>query len=377
MTWWQWLLVIAGGVILALLILVGIAVTYVKAKWKGFTQGLADAFKGLGGMAIPQTLKLQPIDVDLDAAHPGLAAGKVEAERCRLQVGGPFNTGSEATGGPIVALTLADPNRSLMGLLIQSPDGSIVKDVMTWYEDEHTLTHSTMVPKLHSPPQRAKVGVEDTDLPRLIDQHLRERPDKPMKSFTLDEVPATVKQYAEDTWFWQATRGGLSDAEIEQQVRDANAANPDADADDPLAGAEMLKVMIRSQAVSFLEDRLEKQLREETTMSVAEWEEIEHRLQWVHDLKEPDTLAWSVMPDAERNADDEDDDDDELQGPTQTALGSGPIRETFARLNDQLPPERKLRFLQTVKITDTLASYEGDVYVEPEEEDDDDEFDDD
>ncbi|MEM9789919.1 MAG: hypothetical protein AAF842_05880 [Planctomycetota bacterium] len=396
MAWWQWLLVIAAAFLLALLAFVAIAYWFVKRKLRGLIGNIAEAIGNLAGPTIPQTVELErATGVDLAEDCPALAAAIAEAEALGLATDGPYvdtadgNDADEADpDSAIVIQTLADPARQVVGLLIHQPNGTVTTDVMTLYEDATTLTHTTTAGHLEHPPQRPKVAVENVGLPELLNHHLEQRPDAPRRAIPIDQVPAEVRRYVEEQWFWMATRAGVSDAEMRGMTQSAIDGMPDgpdkrdAEADDRDEQAARFAVAVRGQAQYFLEDKLMETFREQTSMSVAEWEDAEHRIVLVHPIADVDTLAREVLPADARVSDEatESMDDEQIDAAyeaeeaaaeqTGEQLTAGDLRANFRSMNDALPEVLRLRFVQSVRVEDTLAAYEGDVYVSPRGADD-------
>ncbi|MEO0586112.1 MAG: hypothetical protein AAF078_00570, partial [Planctomycetota bacterium] len=396
MVWWQWLLVIAAAFLLALLAFVAIAYWFIKRKLRGLIGNIAEAIGNLAGPTIPQTVELErATGVDLADDCPALAAAVVEAKGMGFMTDGPFvdtADGSDADEADpesaVVICTLADPSRQVVGLLMHQPNGTVTTDVMTCYDDATTITHSTMVGHLEHPPQRPKVAMPDADLAALLERHLADRPDAPRRAIAIDDVPPEAKRYVEEQWFWMATRAGVSDAEMRGMTQSAIDGMPDgpekrdAEADDRDEQAARFAVAVRGQAQYFLEDKLMEKFREQTSMSVAEWEDAEHRIVLVHPIADVDTLAREVLPADARVSDEatESMDDEEIDAAyeaeeaaaekTGEQLTAGELRANFRSMNDALPEALRLRFVQAVRIEDTLAAYEGDVYVSPRGADD-------
>ena len=378
LAWWQWLLLITGGFLLAIILLIAAVGLWLRAKLAKLTKGLGGLAEAMSRPVIPQTLELRPGDAAEVGKRPALGRTIKELRDLGFDVGGVFL----ADGLPdAVAVPFADTARQVAGLVVDTPKPGVVIDFVTAYADGGAMFHTNLPDQgLDSPPQRPKVRMVGAGAAALLERHLAERPDRPRLPVAVADVPPLVKRFTEEEWFWRATRGGATDAELDHQVRQAQADSPQ-DFDDPKArdvATYMTRALIRGQAASFLQEKLLEQFQRQTTLPVHEWEKVEDRLLFVHEAADVRELGRHVAPAGAgaTRAEDDDAESDWMRepplSPTEKRLEAGPKRQVFAELNSALPAERRLQQIGTVTITSTLASLTADVYVappDPEEED--------
>lgn len=388
MQWWQWLLVITAAFVLSIVIVIYGAYSYIRYKLRQFGKSLGDAFKSFaGGPLIPQTIKLIRATPEHLKDRVGLDDIVASAKSLGLQVDGPFQSEQDYTGD-LVLYTLADPARSVAGMVLASKAKGVIYDFVTEYADGLFATHTTLADQGREKPDWMKnVRMPGVSQRELLDEHLAQRPQKPMAVIQLADVPERAKFVVEEEYFWRATRGGLTDAEIDRQL----ANQPDPNADDASMSPEdrrramqqsrqMVVGMVRGQAASFLQEKFHEKLLQSLTITPAEWEKIEDRLVFVFDAAEPDSLAYHVEPPERKqlagpDEDEESDGNDEPEErvtPAQAALRRGPIRQVFAELNAALEPARQLQTFSTVDVESRFSRASADVYISPADESSDD-----
>lgn len=396
MSWWQWLFVITGGFLTAIVVFLLVLLLWLRAKWRSLTRGIGDLMKGLGTPAIPQTLRLERVDANAVAVPEALTQAVKDLQSLGLATAGPYKIGGQesdlAAKDGLLAYTAADTRQSVSGLAIASNKHGVVIDFATLYTYPvshgggriDAITHTTLPDQgLETPPQRPKIRGPGLSANALLERHLAERPGGHMRAIALEEIPDLVRQYTEEEYFWRASRGGASEGEVRKIME---AMDP-SDLNDPKLSAEenaktqetsfrMTLGLVRGQATAFLEERLQKAFLDETPMSAREWERVEDRLFYVYDAADPQSLASEVEADDEGSTDEDRDGDVWNLSPTAQRLADGPTREVFADLNQHLPPERKCELIGTVVITSALADVTADVYARPEESEDE-QFDDD
>ena len=361
MAWWQWLLIVVGGFLLAFFVLIAGVALFVRSKWRKLKASIGELGKAFANPVVPQTATLE---LDDDAALSDAAQSAAEEVRgLGVEVGRPYRVREMAN---VLLVPLADPSRHLAGTLVDAPPAATgVVDFMTTYADGGTVTHtSAPTPPMDDHDLRPKHRLPGATPTEVLDAHLAGRDDpanRPAVWPTLDDVPRLVREYVEAEYLWRATRGGLTDAELDRQMAHAQAAEGAGDEDTDAARA-MTRGLVRGQAAAYLNERFEKAFLEQTTMSAAEWERIEHRLVVVHDAADPDDLSHYL--DDDDSADDSE--ADEADSAASRRLKQGPIRATFAELNAALPPERRLDKLGEATLSNPLVTTTADLYAAPE-----------
>lgn len=368
MTWWQWILVISASLVIAIFIAVSALIAILKAKLKKWGSGLGDAFKSLATSPIPETLTLLPCAESEVDKRPGLRETVNEVKSLGFDLDGPYFADENKT--TIVYLT-AKPDVEMMGMIMAAPNRTPVADFVTYYEDGTMAMHTNLEDLGMDRPIQHRVERHPTLTPtEVYNAHLRDRPDKAKLRYTIADVPAVAKKAVEDEWFWRATRGGLTDAELERQM--ARAAPTDGTAPAGFNTAAMIRTVVRARAQGFLEELFRKQLLESGDLSAARWEEIEDRLVFVTDAGDPEVLASHLYSASHDEHDEEEESDDGSYERFIASLKEGPRRETFRQLNDQLPTGRQLEFLRAVRVERKLATAIADIYVSAREADEED-----
>lgn len=353
MQWWQWLLVIAGGFILALLVVALAVYLFVKSKLRQLKGAINNFVNARGGTVLPQTVTLLP-PTD-PAPSPETAARISEAKALGFEVGGPFLL--EENPG-VVLHTLAHAEHEVVGTFTSAP-GIQGMDVVTLYADGTALTHTTLPAQgFDQPPSRDMTRSNATTLGELLKQHLRDRPNRDRRRVSLDEVPGEIKRAVEEEFLWRASRGGLTDEEIARhfEIRARNPATAPKSEEERQRGPGLIREQVQKQVTGYLFGKAREQYQKETTLPVHEWEKVEDNLVFVADQILPEYLEVFVRADSDSSALPE--------------LQRGRLRQTFAEVNELLPDERKLRKLDQVLLKGALAEVVVDVYVLPEHLDD-------
>jgi hypothetical protein len=373
MQWWQWLLVLMASFVLAIVILIYGVYTFLRYKLKQFGSTLLDAFKALGsGPLIPQTFSIQPASPEHLKDRTGLDQIVSEMKGLGLQVDGPFQS-EQDYAGDIIVYTLADPARSVTGAVMLSKAKGAIYDFVTEYADGMFATHGNLPDQGMDKPEWVKhVRMPGASARELLEAHLSQRPQKPMAMTQLADVPSRIKFFVEEEYFWRATRGGLTDAELDRHLAQ-QPENTSIPAEERKQARKMVTSMVRGQADAFLREKFHDRLLKSLTMSPAEWEKIEHRLVYVFEAADLEGLAHYVEPPmrkqlaGEDTPEDDASDDEEPVTPSLAALRQGPVREAFAQLNGVLDSSRQLVKLSTVEIESRFGRAAADVYVAPAE----------
>jgi hypothetical protein len=326
--------------------------------------------RGLGAGGEPARLELEPILGDVDWAQPeamkalrDFLIGEGFESVGVFQTEGLGDIQLEGWAGPVRSLCAATYQHSALhrpwvDLIVRSEDGR------SW-----TATNAPMGGEMEVPPNKVK-HFDANATPAALLARLNEMvpPDAvrlkpPTTSSAFKERFEAV--YAEEME-WRLSRGGPT----EREVRAVMAQSGDADDEDLYRQTHRV---LKNQAAEKLTGLLRERFERETTMSVADWREVEDRLVFVHEHDTPDRLndlveTWAPPHDDE----DEDgvDDEDEGQdgtGPFESEAADFQPRLAFARYNETLALDSRF-----VKIGELSKPVGADVYRAPLADEDDD-----
>jgi len=242
-------------------------------------------------------------------------------------------------------LGFVHPQHDICAAIYEHPVAGVVADLYTRYADGTAITYTTTLQGegLRERPGHEKIRLPEADTEQLYRRLLADRP----RGETLPVTPegfaqAFERAYAEEM-DWRLSLGGANEDEI---LAIAEPSGMEVSGDE-VEATRRLQVM---QAMGMLQEALRAHFAEETTMSVAEWERVEHSLIFVHDHMPPDEVRERLQSVTEEDV-------DEWEAP-----GAETARGLFAALNDRLPAESRLRLVGTVS-----RPVEADVYAPPEE----------
>ena len=330
-------LTVVGGVIVGGLLLIVLAflalklfLWNLKRQLKGSLGELASAFEGFKDLGAAEPIDLEPIDSS--RLLPAVVGQAVELEKLGFARAGDYEVEAAAT----VMTLLADESRQCWAAVSQSEVAGVTVDVCSHHADGRWITHMTTKDLgLTPPPGFVKTRMPQASVPELVDRHLADRPDGDYQPATVENVVRSIKDATREELLARAVRGGLSDDEL-----DANLKATDTDADGQQSALTL--AMMRGQAQATLEAAFTEKLQDETTLSVAEWERVEDDVLIVHALSDNAELARHLHPEAS----------DAEEEKLAKDLGDGESKiANFAAANAALSERDRLRHLADLTLT--------------------------
>jgi hypothetical protein len=332
--------VVLGGLLLILLGYFAIKLLFWRLK-RNLNKALGD-LKGLTGDAAPiiqTSVDLQPDD-ELDLSREGRAAVEQFTE-AGFEPAGTY----QAAGGVMQLALFAPPADRVWGAVTDSSITPGAADIVSQHVDGRWITHTTGKDLgLQGLDGITKIRVPDATVPELLSRHLAERPEGEHVEATAGNAVGALKRAVRDDGLLRAWRGGIDDKEVQKNLHAIGD-----DTDDGQATYVML--MARHQAAGVLDTAFEEAFREQTTLPVARWEQIEDRLLIVHPLSDAEELGAALHGD-------EADDDAFPAEP-----GGESVRHRFAEANNKLPPGDRLEHLETIELQAANRILRADVYV--------------
>ncbi len=326
------------GVIFILLVLgVVVVILVIRQRVRRFVSDLGE----MASAAPPLRITLLPADAYSWADEAAVRRYADPLPRLGFVDAGHFLIG-EIPG--LEMLGFVHPEHDICAVVYEHPAAGVILDMVTRYADGSSLTCTTALQggELRERPGHPKIRLPEADSEQLYRRMLADRPQGETLPIAPEEFAEVFEQGYADEMDWRLSVGGPSDDEI---LAIAESSRMEV-SDDEVDATRQLEVM---QAMGMLQEALRAHFAEETTMSVAQWEQIEDELifvhdrmsldearEWFEDWAEEDLEEWAEVPVAET------------------------ARELFAALNEQLELERRLRLVGTVS-----RPVEADAYAPP------------
>lgn len=332
-------LAVAGGVLLALVILVAAIIFWFRRKMSGLAEKLstmAAAFPTVPPMRIELERQEHNVDEWID---PEEVEKQVQAfEELGFRRIGVFEIDEIDT----TMVALHHSAQHAAGIVYEQPALGVWVDFATTYDDGRHFTASTSQHDLlEKPPGRSMINAPELDVPELYERFLQERPTDSMTPVPVEGFAEFFEREWVEEMTWRGARGGPGEEEIRAiAARDGTEATPES--------IETIQECWRSAYADYLSDELREQYLRGGTISAAEWERIRDRLLFVHEWSTARDLAMQIL-NADEDMDDESDDsgDDEEDWEDQldrlaNEFKADSRRESFRHLNAQLPEGRRL-----------------------------------
>lgn len=358
---WFWTLLwialaVAAGLVLGVVALVAIVLFIVRRRMRRLLETLKELEPVPGGLEVPpmriDVERWEDFDewIDADAVME-----KVEAfEELGFERIGEFEIVEIDTS----MVALHQPEKRAFGVVYEQPELGVWIDIGSDYEDGRHFTASTGRPDLlERPPGNTLINAPELRVPELYERFLRERPSEGMRPVPVEGFTRHFEQEWMKEMTWRGARGGPSAEEIRAVAeRDGDEATPEV--------IEQIRQSWQSEYAEFLSEALREQLLRGGMLSAAEWDDIEDQLLFVHEWSPIRELAEEIV-DAEDEAD-EDVGDDFWEARIakinrmveEFAVDSR--RESFQRLNAQLPEDVRLEKIRKLK-----EPVPADVYLTP------------
>lgn len=357
----KWILIVAGGVFLAIVALVAIALLWAKWKLSHLGMELHDALKQLadGVTDLPHfRIHLRP-DVGFAWHHAEDGEAAVRSLRNRGFAEAGRYTAAESPGIRIVGLVYE--RESLLAAVYDTHAAGVYVDVVCDYADGRHFTASNVADKgLAKPPDVTTLRYPGATAGELVDHALTQRPAGERLAVTAaDFQPRFEHAYAREM-DWRARRGGYTADELR---RVAEHESPEPVDDDAI---EQVRLLFNSTLRSGVDDVLRERFLETSTMSAGEWDRVGERVIFIHDLlgaEEVADLFTPLLPDAE---DEEDEADPQAQEHERlieqiaTDARRTTPRQAFARALDVAPGGEQFERLGGV-----TEPIDADIYVRP------------
>ena len=342
---------IVAGVIVGGLLLIVLGYLAIRFFLWRLKRNLKSSLGDLGNLGdLLGGAQMITVDVDLDPADlddldDDAKARVADFERLGFVRGPVFHAAAAET----YLATFADEARRCWAVVNQSAIGGVHCDVVGRHADGRWVTHMTLKDLgLKPPPGILKTRVPGATPADLVERHLRERPEGEYRPTPVAGIETALRDAVRDEGLLRAWRGGIDEDEVGKTARAVGE-----DADDGMAAVTSL--IARGQAAGVLDNAFRGAFQEQTSMSVAEWEQVEDRLLVVHPLSDNDELATALFED-DADADDTRDADD--------LLGHGETKvRRFAETNAALPPDRRLRHLGPVEVEAADRVLRAEVFV--------------
>lgn len=332
-----------GAVVLLVLLILG----WRLMLW-GFRKKLLEAVEPFQYSHVPPRLHLgrRP---QLEWKDPATAQQQADALRAIGFTDAGFFVPHEL---PYLRLhALVKPDDSAWAVLYEHDKAGVWLDFFSRYADGTGVTYTTapMGSEVEPPPGSTKVTEPGADPADLYRRFLAERRPEDLEPVSADAFTWTFEQAYARSMDWRNSRGGPTEEEIRRTLETSGKQVTD----EEVAAVRAAQL---EQALEGLEVALRERFLATTRLSAAEWEAVEDRLVFIHDLLPEERVALVFY-----GAQGGDDEDDEDVPEIPRALRGLPARRLFARLNETAPPDR--RFEKLDELSEPLPA---DVYASPE-----------
>lgn len=358
MEWWQWILVVLGGIFLIMIFAVVGFIIWVRwqfSKIKDFLnqmQQFGEEFVFIGPVRIDDD---DPAELE---QHPELRATADQVRALGFEMTGPKNIVSAG----LMCMVGVDASRGVIALLTDASDGVRI-DIGTIYADGTSSRHMSHDTVFDAHPDCPRVVIPDASPEQLLHQHLAAREDKPKAEVSRDNVVDVLVDHMEDEMFWRASRGGLTNEETRRLAKSgADATGATLSQEEVRQRQELMRTVATEQAAQYVRMQLREALQQSSDLEAARFQQIEDRLLFVFDTADTTELVTYLEPQVGES--DYDADENMIQLKVEE-LESGPRRETFKQLNAAQGPGQRLELLTEVTASTPLASVTADVYVMP------------
>jgi len=351
---------ILGIVFLVILAIIGLALLWVAWKvwgwWRQF-QVLARSMGSLAAGAVPPfRVKLEPVDEPTWADRD-----QIEYLAGPLRVAGFVDLGLfDVTPSPLRLMALASAEENIYASIYQDPESGVYLDLVTAYEDGTYCTYSTarQAGLLDTPPFKTVKSLPELSAADLLQRFLAERPKQAMLPATANAFPALFESFWARDFDWRIARGGITEDEIRRLQSLGGDRLPD-------EATQMIKLQWTGAIRAYYDEQLHERFLASGHFSAQEWEKIRHRVRFIYDKLDWDSLLAScgVHPDGCEE------DENQQQNPKQRSLQAEaerlaaalPPREAFAQINALLPARK-----QAKKLTEVAEPIAADVYLMPD-----------
>jgi hypothetical protein len=323
--------IIGGLFLLFILLLVG-GFLYVRYKFRKFTEAIGDV------MPQPTTINLRPIEEDV-WSRPSVATAVADFQLLGYERGQAYRPDEMPM---LIVLPLVNRAMNAYGVVYDLNDGSIVwSDVVQRYEDGAvTVSNSTHAKGLKQRPNYENIYLPGQPVADLHRHLIEMRTERMILPATHEGFKSEFEEaYASET-AWRDSQG-ISEEELAAVIGNTN-----------MTATEEQLALAREEIARQANERLAERLRAEflrtTTLSAAEWEDVEDRLAFVHDKLSKEELVEIVEMAFEDEVDIE--------------IPEGDARAAFAVCNTNLPPHNQFTLIGRLE-----SPLEADVYAAPAE----------
>lgn len=343
-------LAVAGGLVLGVVLLAAIVFLLIRRKLRGFAEKLKELGPVLAGLNVPPfRIDLRPREDFDEWADAEAVEQKVEAfEELGFQKINEFEIDEIFTS----MVALHHPETRAVGVVYEQPQLGVWVDIVSDYEDGRQFTASTGQPDLlEKPPGKLFFNAPELRVPELYERFLRERPPEGMLSVPVEGFTAYFEREWTEEMTWRGARRGPTAEEVRAIAeRDGNETTPEQI--DGVQGAW------QSRYAEFFADELREEYLRSGALSAAEWEKVRDRLLFVHEWSPARELAEQIIDAGEEEEEDGDEQVERMTG----EFAPHNHRESFQRLNAQLPEGRRLE-----RIGELQEPVPADVYLTRDE----------
>jgi hypothetical protein len=327
--------------VLFLVLIVGIVALWLLVRYK-----LRSALESLGKMGAgqpPARIHLEEAD-DFEWKDPA-AVRRMEAalREAGFQPAGAYQA-EEVPG--LYLCALAHPEQAVYAAVYEHPEAGAWLDLVSYYQDGTSVTYTTTTQGagLDQRPGHGVTRDPGADPIALLRRLLAERPTRPLAPASPEQFQAVFEKAYADGMDWRNSRGGPTEEEVRAILAESGTEASDEE-------IEQTREALAQQALYSLDEALLERFKEQTTMSVSRWEEIEDRLVFVHDRLTPEMVLERFNEWLE---------DEEGEAAAVPPEAPTP-RAGFALLNESLPAD--CRFEKIAEMREPLPT---DVYAAPE-----------
>jgi hypothetical protein len=232
-------------------------------------------------------------------------------------------------------------------VVYEHPQAGVWMDLVSRYQDGTSVTYSNTAQGsgMDQRPGHSITREQGASPEAMFERLLRERPQRPLAPHTAESFQAVFEKAYADEMDWRNSRGGPTEEEVRAVLRQSG----EEPTEEQIA---QTREVLAAQALAGLQEALEERFREETTMSVSQWEEVEDLLVYIHDRLTPEMVLETFNEWV----------DEESEAAMVPPAAASP-REAFAILNTSLPEGRRFR-----KVGELSRPVAADVYAGSEEE---------